>query len=90
MRARRIPPRKTSDSIEQQEERKAARDNADQGASSLGASHCKPNVEAAGRKSNRCMEIQAGQSGNPTGKAGRHDLAAEIARAAFENNADAP
>jgi hypothetical protein len=77
---------KTSDSIEEQTERKAARSNADS---------VRANTRPAGTKSGRGdatrilpWRWQAGTSGNPSGRP-KHDLAAEIAKACFENNADA-
>lgn len=77
---------KTADTIEQQEERKAARDNG----------HSSPeNKPPAGQKSKQRdatriapWRFVPGQSGNPGGRP-KHDLAAEIARAVFENNAEA-
>ena len=76
---------KTSDSIEQQPERKAARGDQDRGDSSRAPT---PPVreKLKHRDATRiaAWKWKAGQSGNPTGKAGRRDLAAEIARAAFE------
>lgn len=80
---------KTSSSIEQQEERKAARDNGSHPDSS------RANTLPARKKSGRgdvsriaAWKWQPGQSGNPSGRP-KHDLAAEIARAVFENNAEA-
>ena len=80
---------KTSNSIERQEERKAARDNGKQGDSL-------PTDTQPVRKKSRYegyadriapWRWKPGQPGNPTGKRG--DLAAQIAKAVFENNAEA-
>ena len=77
---------KTADSIEQQPERKAARDNGDS---------LRENTQPVTQKRKRgdasriaAWRWQPGKSANPGGRP-KHDLAAEIARAAFENNADA-
>ena len=81
---------KTSDSIEQQPERKAARDNREQADSS--PTSTPPARKKSGRgDASRIApwRWQKGFAPNPTGKNGRNDLAAQIARAAFENNADA-
>ena len=78
---------KTSSSIDQQEERKNARDN---GASSPTST---PPVRVKMKKLDATRiakwKWQKGFAPNPTGKNGRNDFAAEIARAAFENNAEA-
>jgi hypothetical protein len=80
---------KTADIIAQQDERKAARGNEEK----LPAD-TQP-VTQRRRRGDRSYTARIapwkwkpGQSGNPTGK-GRHDLAAEIARAFFEQNAEA-
>jgi hypothetical protein len=80
---------KTADIIAQQDERKAARGNEEK----LPAD-TQP-VTQKRRRGDRSYTARIapwkwkpGQSGNPTGK-GRHDLAAEIARAFFEQNAEA-
>ena len=80
---------KTSDSIEAQEERKAARDNGNDQHS------LRENTEPVTQKRKRGdasytariapWKWRPGQSGNPGGRP-KHDLAAEIARAIFENN----
>lgn len=77
---------KTADSIEQQPERKAARDNGDSSPE---------NTQSITRKSRRGDATRIapwtwkpGQSGNPGGRP-KNDLAAEIARAVFEQNAEA-
>lgn len=81
---------KTAQSIEEQSERKAARDNRDQGDSSPTS---KPPVrqKLPQRDATRiaAWKWKPRQPGNPTGKNGWNDLAAIIARAAFENNAEA-
>jgi hypothetical protein len=76
---------KTADSIEQQEERKQARDN----------EHSSPANKRSNTRSKRGGDFsriaawawKPGQSGNPNGRP-KHDLAAEVARAIFENNPD--
>jgi hypothetical protein len=84
---------KTADSIEQQEEKKSARDN------SVGvpqkAQPSLANTLSTKRKKGRgdfsriaAWAWKPGQSGNPSGRP-KHDLAAEIARAIFEQNAEA-
>ena len=80
---------KTADSIEEQPERKAARDNGNQ----PDATHANtPSVRVKMKKldATRIAEWKwrPGQSGNPSGRP-KHDLAAEIAKACFENNRDA-
>lgn len=82
---------KTADSIEQQPERKAARDNgensADQGDSSPTSTHPVRKKSGRGDASRIAKwKWQKGFAPNPTGKNGRHDIAAELARACFENN----
>ena len=84
---------KTSDSIEGQEERKAARDNRVSGDSQGDSSRVsKPPVRQKLKKLDAsriaAWRWQPGQSGNPNGRH-KGDLASEIARAAFERNADA-
>jgi hypothetical protein len=78
---------KTSDSIEQQPERKAARDNGDSSPISRPPVSQKLKQRDATRIAS--WRWKPGQSGNPTGKAGRNDLAAEIARAVFESQPEA-
>jgi len=83
-------PMKTADSIEQQEERKAARNNGN------GQHSLRENTQPVTQKRRRGdasytariapFKWRPGQSGNPGGRP-KHDLAAEIARAIFENNA---
>jgi hypothetical protein len=79
----RFAPVKTSDSIEEQSERKAARDN---GETPLA------NTQPSKRKNGDFNRIarwawKPGQSGNPSGRPKR-DMAAEVARAIFENNSE--
>ena len=84
-----VPAMKTSDTIAEQDERKQAKDNGD----SLPA-----NTQPGTQKHKRgdasytariaSWKWRPGQSGNPSGRPHR-DLAAEIARAVFENNAEA-
>jgi hypothetical protein len=80
---------KTAQSIEEQEERKSARDNGSSGETS------RANTLPARKKSDRgdASRIapwfwKPGQSGNPSGRP-KHDIAAEIAKAVFENNREA-
>ena len=77
---------KTADSIEQQPERKAARDNGDL------TPENKPPARVRMKKLDATriapLTWKPGQSGNPGGRP-QHDLVAEIARACFENNAEA-
>ena len=83
---------KTARSIAEQEERKAARGDADDQASSLPT-----DTEPVSKKSRyegyadriAPWRWKPGQPGNPTGKNTRNDLAREIAAACFENNAEA-
>ena len=80
---------KTADSIEQQPERKAARDNGDEGVSrreNTPPSRVKMKKLEASRIAP--WRWQPGHCPNPGGRP-KHDLAAEIAKACFENNADA-
>jgi Family of unknown function (DUF5681) len=77
---------KTSESIEAQEERKAARDN--NNAPGFSPANTQPvRQESRQRDASRisAWRWKPGQSGNPSGRP-RHDLAAEIAKAIFENN----
>jgi hypothetical protein len=81
---------KTAHSIEEQEERKAARDNEKhdgKGENSISAGNglCS---EKRARSLRNLKPWKPGQSGNPKGGSARHDLAAEVARAIFENNPD--
>jgi hypothetical protein len=80
---------KTAGSIEEQEERKAARSNRDPRHSSRANT---PPVRVKMKKLDAsrisAWRWQPGHSGNPSGRP-KHDLGAEIARAVFENNADA-
>jgi len=80
---------KTAQSIEEQEERKAARDNRNDGQTSP-ANTPPVRERLKQRDATRIApwRWKPGQSGNPRGGAVRHDLAAEIARAVFENNAE--
>jgi hypothetical protein len=80
---------KTADSIEQQEERKNARDNGDKARSS------RENTLAVTPKRKRgdfsriaAWAWKPGYCPNPGGRP-KHDVAAEIARAVFTNNAEA-
>ena len=80
---------KTSDSIEQQPERKAARDNGDDPASSPELTPpIRPKLKQRDASRIAAWRWQLGKSANPGGLP-RHDLAATIARACFENNSDA-
>ena len=84
---------KTADSIAEQSERKAARDNGSQPLDSL-----PDNTQPVTQKRRRGdasytariapWKWQPGHCPNPGGRP-KHDLAAEIARAVFENNAEA-
>ena len=80
---------KTAASIEQQPERKAARDNQSQGDSlPVDTQPVRKKARYEGYADRVApWRWKPGQCGNPTGK--RNDLAAEIAKACFENNADA-
>ena len=78
---------KTARSIEEQEERKQARDDSDKGEISPASTppvRQKSNQRDASRIA--AWRWKRGQSGNPTGI--RHDIAKEIAQAIFVNNAD--
>jgi hypothetical protein len=85
---------KTADSIEQQEERKNARDNAVK--TDRKGGNCVPDNRKSVSDELREARIaniapyrfQPGKSGNPGGRP-KHDLAADIARAVFEQNAEA-
>ncbi len=74
---------KTSDSIEAQEERKTTRDNGDFSPANTQPVRQKSRQRDASRIA--AWRWKPGQSGNPSGRP-RHDLAAEIAKAIFENN----
>lgn len=76
---------KTAQTIEEQEERKAARDNGE-GRASL-SQNSGPVSGRRGRIEN-LKPWKPGQSGNPGGKP-KVDLAAQIARAIFEHDAPA-
>ena len=80
---------KTAASIEQQPERKAARDNQSQGDSlPVDTQPVRKKARYEGYADRVApWRWKPGQCGNPTGK--RNDLAAEIARACFENNSEA-
>ena len=82
---------KTSQSIEQQEERKAARDDGGDLAHSSRTSTPPVREKLKQRDASRIAKWKwpKGFAPNPTGKAGRHDLAAELAKAIFEDNAPA-
>ncbi|HEX8892563.1 MAG TPA: hypothetical protein VF783_04525, partial [Terriglobales bacterium] len=80
---------KTSNSIEQQEERKAARDNGQDGDSS------RENTQPVTQKRKRgdasriaAWRWQPGKSANPGGRPKR-DLASDMAQAIFEENGPA-
>lgn len=75
---------KTSDSIEQQEERKQARDNVDSSPTSTPPVREKLKQRDASRIAK--WKWPKGFAPNPTGKNGRRDFAAELARAVIENN----
>ena len=78
---------KTADSIEQQEARKAARDNGnDEHSSPANTPPVRQKLNQRDARRIAAWKWQPGQSGNPSGRP-KHDLAAEIARAIFENNA---
>lgn len=76
---------KTADSIEAQEERKQARDNGSHASTQASVRQKLPKYDASRIKA---WQYKPGQSGNPGGKP-KIDLAAEIARACFENNREA-
>ena len=83
---------KTANSVEQQEERKKARDNCSEDRRSLRAdtqpvTQKKSRYEGYGKRI-APWKWKPGQCGNPHNK-GRNDVASEIARAVFENNAEA-
>jgi hypothetical protein len=77
---------KTSQSIEEQEQRKLARENGD-GRDFSPANTPPVRQKLKQRDASRisAWRWKPGQSGNPSGRP-RHDLAAEIAKAIFENN----
>ena len=77
---------KTADSIEQQPERKAARHNGNSPPVGTPSVSKKSGRGDASRIA--AWRWKPGQSGNPRGGT-RHDLAAEIAKSCFENNAEA-
>jgi hypothetical protein len=78
---------KTADSIEQQEERRAARENGDgEQASRENTPPVRPKLKQRDASRIAAWRWQPGKSANPGGRP-KHDLAAEIARAIFENNA---
>jgi hypothetical protein len=79
---------KTADSIEQQEERKAARGDRKPGNRPAHNSDSVSSSRAARIARLAPFRWQPGQSANPGGRP-RHDVAAEIARAVFTNNAEA-
>jgi hypothetical protein len=81
---------KTSETIEAQEERKAAKENGGVAPHSSAANTPPVRERLKQRDATRIApwRWKPGQSGNPRGGAVRHDLAAEIARAVFENNAE--
>src|SRR6516162_5627557 len=85
---------KTSDSIEQQEERKNARGETDKTERKGGNRSAHNSVSVRSHsKAARIARLapvrwQPGKSANPGGRPKR-DLAAEIARAVFERNAEA-
>jgi hypothetical protein len=79
---------KTADSIEQQEERKAARDDGSNAHSLRDNTH--PVTQKKDRYAGYADRIapwrwQPGKSANPGGRP-KHDYAADVARAIFENN----
>ena len=74
---------KTADSVEQQEERKAARGDKD--LSPANTRHAREKLPRRDPIRIAAWKWQPGRSGNPSGRPQR-DLAAEIARAVFENN----
>ena len=79
---------KTADSIEQQEERKAARDvGNDADSSPANTPPVREKFKQRDASRIAAWRWQPGQSGNPTGRP-RHDLASEIAKAVFENNSE--
>jgi len=79
---------RTARSIEEQEERKQARDNSDE-------AQILPELRQSVRQKHRrgdasriaAWRFQPGKSGNPGGVP-KHDVAKEIAKAIFENNPD--
>jgi hypothetical protein len=79
---------KTSDSIAEQDERKQARGDEDSlPATTQPVTQKHTRGDASYTAHIAPWKWRPGQSGNPSGK--RNDLAAEIARAVFENNAEA-
>jgi hypothetical protein len=79
---------RTARSVEEQEERKQARDNSDE-------AQISPELRQSVRQKHRrgdasriaAWRFQPGKSGNPGGVP-KHDVAKEIAKAIFENNPD--
>jgi hypothetical protein len=79
---------KTARSIEEQEERKAARDNGKEGEISPELRQPMTQKKRRGDASRiAAWRFQPGKSGNPGGVP-KHDIAKEIAQAIFANNAD--
>lgn len=79
---------KTAGSITKQEERKHPRDNGNEGFVSPATTLLSGKKSARGDASRIAQwRWKPGQSGNGTGA--RHDLASQVARAVFENNAEA-
>jgi hypothetical protein len=79
---------KTAWSIEEQEERKAARDNGDEAQISPELTQPVTQKKQRGDASRiAAWRWQPGKSANPGGKP-KHDIAKEIAQAIFLNNAD--
>jgi hypothetical protein len=80
---------KTSDSIEQQEERKNARSNAESAQTSReNTPPVRPKLKQRDASRIASWRWQPGHCPNPGGRP-KHDLSAEIARACFEQNAEA-
>jgi hypothetical protein len=79
---------RTADSIEQQEERKAARDYRDDNSSRENTPPVRPKLKQRDASRIAAWRWKPGQCPNPGGRP-KHDLAAEIARAVFERNAEA-
>lgn len=81
---------KTAQSIEEQEERKAARGDGKRANSMLASKQPSKRKGPHGDFSRIAQWAwKPGQSGNPKGNNGRHDIAKEIAVAVFERNAEA-
>ena len=81
-----LPIMKTAGSIAKQKERKHPRDNGNEGLVSPATTRLSGKKSGRGDAS-RIAQWKPGQIGNATGAS--HDLASQVARAVFENNAEA-